>query len=87
MTEVYVPEIVNHAPHIRGSWPKATLNLLAAEVQKQFHVGTSAIEIVPAASPAATPNQEITVGVGQMRPGEGEIAARRPREVFVSIKV
>lgn len=46
------------------------LNLLAAEVQKQFHVGTSAIEIVPAASPAATPNQEITLSAS----GKGDRA-------------
>lgn len=85
-TEVYVPEIANHAPHIRVSWPKATLNLLANEVQKQLRAGTPAIELVPASSPAAAPNQEITVGVWQMQPGEVEIVARRLREVIGSAK-
>jgi D-glucosaminate-6-phosphate ammonia-lyase len=85
-TEVYVPEIANHAPHVRISWEKAALALLANEVRKQLREGTPAIEIVPSNSPASAPTQQIAIGVWQMQPGEAEIVARRLREVFNSVK-
>lgn len=81
-TEIYVPPIANHVPHIRIEWDKAELKLTADEVRKQLREGQPSIEIVPDSSPAADVRQEISVGVWQLQPGEVEIVARRLREVF-----
>ncbi len=85
-TEVYLPEIANHVPHIRITWEKAALALLADDVRKQLREGKPSIEIVPGSSSATAPQQEIAVSVWQMQPGEAEIVARRLREVFGSVK-
>jgi L-seryl-tRNA(Ser) seleniumtransferase len=84
--EVYVPEIANHVPHVRITWEKAALALLADDVRKQLREGKPSIELVPGSSQATAPKQEIAVGVWQMQPGETEIVARRLREVFGSVK-
>jgi L-seryl-tRNA(Ser) seleniumtransferase len=81
-TEIYIPPIANHVPHIRIRWDKAALSLTADEIRKQLRAGRPAIEIVPGSSPAEAATQEISVGVWQMQPGEAEIVARRLREVF-----
>lgn len=81
-TEIHVPPIANHVPHVRIRWDKAALPVTAEEVRQQLRQGTPAIEIVPDASPATEPRQEILIGVWQLQPGEVEIVARRLREVF-----
>ncbi len=81
-TEVYVPQIANHAPHIKFKWEKATLKLTADDVRKQLREAKPSIEIGPGSPPAAAEKQEITIGVWQMQPGESEIVAKKLREVF-----
>jgi L-seryl-tRNA(Ser) seleniumtransferase len=81
-TEIYIPPIANHVPHIRIRWDKAALSLTADEIRKQLRAGRPSIEIVPGSSPAEAATQEISVGVWQMQPGEAEIVARRLREIF-----
>jgi len=81
-TEIYIPEIANHVPHIRIKWEKAKLNLTANDVRKQLREGKPSIEIVPGSSPAKEEKQEISIGVWQMQPGEAEIVAKRLSEVF-----
>jgi len=81
-TEIYIPQIANHVPHIRIKWEKAKLNLTADDVRKQLREGKPSIEIVPGSSPAKEEKQEISIGVWQMQPGEAEVIAKRLREVF-----
>jgi D-glucosaminate-6-phosphate ammonia-lyase len=81
-TEIYIPQIANHVPHIRIKWEKAKLNLTADDVRKQMREGKPSIEIVPNSSPAKEEKQEISIGVWQMQPGEAEIVAKRLRDVF-----
>jgi L-seryl-tRNA(Ser) seleniumtransferase len=80
--EVYIPQIANHAPHVKLKWDKATLKLTADEVRKRLREGKPSIEIVPASSPATAETQEISLGVWQMQPGEVEVVGKRLREVF-----
>ncbi len=81
-SEVHVPPIANHVPHITLSWEKAALKLTADNVRKQMRESKPSIEIAPNSSPAEDAVQEIGIGVWQMQPGEAEIVARRLREVF-----
>ena len=81
-TEIYIPEIANHVPHIRIKWEKAKLNLTANDVRKQLREDKPSIEIIPGSSPATEEKQEISIGVWQMQPGEAEIVAKRLTEVF-----
>ncbi|MCI0662736.1 MAG: PLP-dependent transferase [Acidobacteria bacterium] len=81
-TEIYIPQIANHVPHIRIKWEKAKLNLTADDVRKQMREGKPSIEIVPGSSPEKEEKQEIAIGVWQMQPGEAEIVAKRLSEVF-----
>ncbi len=80
--EVYVPQIANHAPHVKLKWDKAMLKLAADEVRKQLREGKPSIEIVPVSSPDTAETQEISLGVWQMQPGEVEVVGKRLREVF-----
>jgi D-glucosaminate-6-phosphate ammonia-lyase len=80
--EVYVPPIANHVPHVRLTWSKADLNLLANDVRRQLREGEPVIEIVPGGSAAGNEKQEISIGVWQMQPGEAEIVGRRLRQIF-----
>jgi L-seryl-tRNA(Ser) seleniumtransferase len=81
-SEIYVPPIANHVPHVRITWMKTALNLTADDVRKQLRAGDPPIEFVPGSSPAADEKQEIAVGVWQMQSGEAEIVARRLRQVY-----
>ena len=84
-SEVNVPPIANHVPHVKLSWEQSTLKLTADNVRKQMREGKPSIEIAPNSSPADAPVQDITIGVLQMQPGEAEIVAKRLREVFQTL--
>ena len=84
-SEVNVPPIANHVPHVKLSWEQSTLKLTADNVRKQMREGKPSIEIAPNSSPADAPVQDITIGVWQMQPGEAEIVAKRLREVFQTL--
>jgi uncharacterized pyridoxal phosphate-dependent enzyme len=81
-TEIYVPPIANHVPHIRITWNKADMKLVADDVRKQLREGEPPIEILPGSSPAQDEKQELSVGVWQMQQGEAEMVARRLRQVL-----
>jgi D-glucosaminate-6-phosphate ammonia-lyase len=81
-TDIYIPQIANHVPHIKLKWEKAKLNLTADDVRQQLREGKPSIEIIPGSSPAREEKQEISIGVWQMQPGEAEIVAKRLGEVF-----
>ncbi|HYZ83566.1 MAG TPA: aminotransferase class V-fold PLP-dependent enzyme [Bryobacteraceae bacterium] len=75
-TEMYVPEIANHVPHLKITWDSAALGVEVPAVVKQLREGTPSIEVVPGSV------KELSIGVSQMQPGEVEIVVKRLREVM-----
>lgn len=80
--EVYVPPIANHTPTVHLTWAKAALPITADEVRKRLRESKPSIEIAPSSSPAKEEQQEISLTVWQMQPGETEVVAKRLREVL-----
>ena len=75
-SEVYVPEIANHVPHLRMKWDRAALQITPAEVVEQLRAGDPSIESTPA------PKDELVFTVWMLQPGEAEIVARRLRAIL-----
>lgn len=73
-TEMFVPPIANHVPHLRIRWDVSRLSV--AEVVRQLREGPPRIEIRP---PLA---DGIEVSVWMLEPGQAEIVAGRLREVL-----
>ena len=84
-TEVNVPEIANHVPHLRITWdPAKHKGLTSGQMVTQLREGTPSIELAPGggggggggrrrggtSQPGAPTTAEITVGVWMMEPGE-----------------
>ncbi len=77
-TEVWVPEIANHVPHLRIRWDQEKVKITVPEVVKRLREGEPSIEVVP------TSRDQLVVGVWMMEPGEERIVARRIREILRS---
>jgi L-seryl-tRNA(Ser) seleniumtransferase len=75
-TEVYVPEIANHVPHLRITWDPQVVKMSPSEVAKKLREGEPSIEVVPGSREA------LSVGVWMMQPGDTQVVARRIREVL-----
>lgn len=78
-TEMFIPEIANHVPHLRITWDEAAAKLTAQDVVKKLREGEPSIEVVPGAR-----DGKIEISVWMMQPGETQIVARRVREVLSS---
>ncbi|MGE5646515.1 MAG: aminotransferase class V-fold PLP-dependent enzyme [Acidobacteriota bacterium] len=76
-TEMFVPEIANHVPHLKIWWDAAKIKLTPPEVQARLREGKPSIEANP-----MTSVKELVFGVWMLQPGEAEIVARRLREVL-----
>ena len=72
--EVFVPEIANHVPHVRITWPGADEAAATAAV-KAMRDGEPSIVI-------RSEKETLVVGVWMMEPGEDRIVARRLRQVL-----
>ena len=77
-TEVWVPEIANHVPHLRITWDPQRVKISVPEVVKRLRQGEPSIEVVPGS------RDQLVVGVWMMEPGEERIVARRIREILRS---
>ena len=77
-TEVYVPPIANHAPHLRIRWDQTAVRITPDQVARQLRDGEPSIELVPGS------RDHVAVGVWMLQPGEDKIVARRLREVLRS---
>ena len=75
-TEVWIPEIANHVPHLRIRWDRAAVKIAPAEVVRKLRDGEPSIEVVPGNA------RELTVGVWMLQRGETEIVARRIRQIL-----
>jgi L-seryl-tRNA(Ser) seleniumtransferase len=87
-TQVFIPEVANHVPHLLITYDQNRLKITGAEVMQQMREGEPRIELNP--STGGTPASAglpggpdtIIVGVWMLQPGEEMVIARRLREVL-----
>ena len=74
-TEIFVPEVANHVPHLRVTWDASAVGISANDVVKALKDGDPSI---------GTRNEgpALVIGVWMMRPGEEKIVARRLKQVL-----
>jgi L-seryl-tRNA(Ser) seleniumtransferase len=87
-TQVFVPEVANHVPHLLISYDQNRLKITGAEVMQKMREGKPRIELNPSTggTPASAglpggPNT-VVVGVWMLQPGEDLVVAKRLREVL-----
>jgi seryl-tRNA(Sec) selenium transferase len=73
-SEIIVPEVANHVPHVQIKIDQAAAGISGGEVSRKLREGTPSIGV--------RPGQELLIGVWMMEPGEEKIVAKRLREVF-----
>ncbi len=76
-TEVQIPEIANHTPHLFLRWDAAALKISPLDVRRKLLESTPSIEVTP-----STSKQQLVMTVWMMQPGETEIVARKLKEIF-----
>jgi uncharacterized pyridoxal phosphate-dependent enzyme len=74
-SEIFVPEVANHVPHVRVSWNRSTIALDPAAVVRTLQAGEPSIVI-------RSEGEVLVIGVWMMQPGEDRIVARRVRQVL-----
>jgi L-seryl-tRNA(Ser) seleniumtransferase len=74
-SEIFVPEVANHVPHVRISWSRSTIPLEPAAVVRTLQAGEPSIVI-------RSEGDVLVVGVWMMQRGEDRIVARRLRQVL-----
>lgn len=70
-TEVVLPPIANHAPHLFIRWDDAQLKIGPREVMKRLRAGEPSIEPCP-----LTDDKQLVFTVWMLQPGEAEVVAR-----------
>jgi L-seryl-tRNA(Ser) seleniumtransferase len=87
-TQIFVPEVANHVPHLLVTYDQNRIKITGAEVMQKMRAGKPRIELNPSTggAPASAglpggPNT-IVVGVWMLQPGEDMIVAKRLREVL-----
>jgi L-seryl-tRNA(Ser) seleniumtransferase len=87
-TEIFVPPIANHVPHLMIRYDETRVAITPVDVAAALANGNPAIELNPgtghASGAAGLHSDEHTIVVGpwMMRPGEDVIVGRRLREVL-----
>jgi L-seryl-tRNA(Ser) seleniumtransferase len=92
-TQIFIPEIANHVPHLLISYDQNRLKITGAEAMQKMRQGSPRIELNPSTggAPASAglpggPNT-IVVGVWMLQPGEEIVVAKRLREVLTAATV
>ena len=87
-TQVFVPEVANHVPHLLITYDQNRVKITGAEVMQKMRQGKPRIELNPSTggAPASAglpggPNT-IVVGVWMLQAGEEKIVAARLQEVL-----
>jgi L-seryl-tRNA(Ser) seleniumtransferase len=75
-SEMFVPEIHYHVPHVRIKWNQEAMRLSVKDVIQKLRDGEPSIEV------RASPPDALELGVWLLQPGETEIVARRLREIL-----
>lgn len=87
-SEVFVPPIANHVPHLLIRYDQERIKISPLDVAKQLRMGTPSIELNPATGStegsAGIPKDanKIVVGVWMLEPGEDLIVGLRLRDVL-----
>jgi uncharacterized pyridoxal phosphate-dependent enzyme len=87
-TQIFVPEVANHVPHLLISYDQNRVKITGAEVMQKMRAGKPRIELNPstggAPASAGLPggSNTIVVGVWMLQPGEDLVVAKRLREVL-----
>lgn len=87
-TQIFVPEIANHVPHLLITYDQSRIKITGAEVMQKMRGGKPRIELNP--STGGTPASAglpggantIVVGVWMLQPGEDTIVAQRLHDVL-----
>jgi L-seryl-tRNA(Ser) seleniumtransferase len=87
-TQIFVPEVANHVPHLLITYDQNRVKITGAEVMQKMRAGKPRIELNPSTggAPASAglpggPNT-IVVGVWMLQPAEDLVVAKRLREVL-----
>jgi uncharacterized pyridoxal phosphate-dependent enzyme len=87
-TQVFVPDVANHVPHLLITYDQNRVKIAGTEVMQKMRAGKPRIELNPSTggAPASAglpggPNT-IVVGVWMLQPGEELAVAKRLREVL-----
>jgi L-seryl-tRNA(Ser) seleniumtransferase len=75
-TEVWIPEIANHVPHLRIRWDQTAVKISPAEAARRLREGEPSIEVVPGS------RDQLVVAVWMMQRNETQIVARRIRQIL-----
>jgi L-seryl-tRNA(Ser) seleniumtransferase len=78
-TEIVVPPIANHVPHLHLRWDYAAAGIQPLEVATAMREGSPSIEVNP-----STNDEELVIGVWMMEPGDDAMVAKRLREVLTA---
>ncbi len=87
-SEIFVPPIANHVPHLLMRYDQARVKISPREVAKQMREGTPSIEVNPATGSTEgsagipTDPNKIVVGVWMLEPGEDLVVGRRLRDIL-----
>lgn len=76
-SEIFVPPIANHAPHLRVRWDATKVRTSPLEVMKALRSGQPSIEASPLSD-----SDSLVIGVWMMQPGDAEIVASRLAKVL-----
>lgn len=77
-TEVQVPPIANHVPHLHVTWDYEATGMAPRDVVEAMRSGSPSIEVNPGS------DEDLIIGVWMMEPGEDQIVADRLREVLTA---
>lgn len=77
-TEVFVPEIANHVPHLRVTWDYEGKGLQPEEAAEKLRQGSPSIEVRPGSKGAGA----LEIAVWMMNPEDVGVVARRVRETL-----
>ena len=87
-TQIFVPPVANHVPHLLVTYDPSRVKITGAEVMEKMRQGTPRIELNPGTggppASAGLPggSNTIVIGVWMMQPGEDQVVAKRLREVL-----
>jgi uncharacterized pyridoxal phosphate-dependent enzyme len=87
-TQIFVPPVANHVPHLLITYDQSRIKITGAEVMQKMRQGTPRIELNPSTggppASAGLPggSNTIVVGVWMMQPDEDLIVGKRLREVL-----
>jgi D-glucosaminate-6-phosphate ammonia-lyase len=76
---INVPEIANHAPHLRITWDVKRRGVTAGDVVRRLREGKPSIELAPG---TGGNGGAITIGVWMMEPGDDASVAERVRAIL-----